>query len=156
MCWSKLWFGRHKGKTLPQVVFKDPDWFFWAVGAGIFKKRGRLLNEAKEIYRKSQSIRIPKNGSKKLVVEYFVHPSTEKFACMEIVPASRPDHVGSSDTFRSEVIDLSVLREISSYDKLGGNLLISNLKYYLFGSSSYRMTKARCEAFFEDDGNFDL
>jgi hypothetical protein len=156
MYWSKLWFGRHKGKTLPQVVFKDPDWFFWAVRAGIFKKRGRLLNEAKEIYRKSQSIRIPKNGSKKLVAEYAVHPSTEKFACMEIVPASRPNHVGSSDTFRGDVIDLSIPRLIAPYDKLGCKSLISNLKSYLFDNESYRMTKKRCEAFFEDDGNFDL
>jgi hypothetical protein len=154
MYWSKLWFGRHKGKTLPQVVFKDPDWFFWAMEDKIF--RGKILNEAREIYRKSQSIRIPKNGSKKLVAEYYIHSPTEKFACMEIVPASRPDHVGSSVTFREDVIDLSIPRQISSYDKLGCNYLISNLKYYLFGSSSYRMTKARCEAFFEDDGNFDL
>jgi len=30
MAWSTLPFGKHKGKTLPQIVFADPDWFFWA------------------------------------------------------------------------------------------------------------------------------
>ena len=156
MCWSKLWFGKHKGKTLPQVVFIDPDWFFWAMEDGISKGKGKLLYEAQEIYHKSQSVLIPQNGSKNLMAEYFIHSPTDKFAYMEIVSASRPDHVGSSITFRSEVIDLSVPRDISSYDKLGGKLLISNLKSCLFGSSNYRMTKKRCEAFFEDDGNFDL
>jgi hypothetical protein len=154
MYWSKLCFGKHKEKTLPQIAFKDPDWFFWAMEDTIFK--GKILNEAQEIYRKSRSIRIPKNGSKKLVAEYAIHSPTERFAYMEIVPASRPNHVGSSDTFRSDVIDLSIPRHIAPYDKLGCRSLISSLKYYLFDNSSYRMTKARCEAFFEDDGNFDL
>jgi hypothetical protein len=154
MYWSKLYFGKHKEKTLPQIVFKDPDWFFWAMEDKIFK--GKILNEAREIYRKSRSIRIPKNGSKKLVAEYAVHSPTDKFACMGICLASRPNHVGSSVTFREDVIDLSIPRQIAPYDKLGCKYIISNLKSYLFDNSSYRMTKGRCEAFFEDDGNFDL
>jgi hypothetical protein len=28
--WSVLDFGKHKGRTLPWVMFHDPDWFFWA------------------------------------------------------------------------------------------------------------------------------
>ncbi|MDX2498869.1 MAG: hypothetical protein QNL11_13335 [Desulfobacterales bacterium] len=157
MGWSTIWFGKkYKGKTLPQVVFKDPDWFFWAMETNAFKGRGKILNEAREIYRKSKSIRIPQEGPEKLVAEYAVHPPTGKFAQMEIIPASRPKHVGSTRTSRSDVIDLSKPRKIARYDKLGCDHLISNLKHYLFGSKSYRMTKARCEAFFEDDDNFDL
>ncbi len=156
MNWSTLSFGKHKGKTLPQVAFNDPDWFFWAMEENIFKGKGKILNEAREIDRKSRSIRIPQNGPKKLVAEYAIHPPTEKFAHMEILPASRPKHVGSTPTFRAQVIDLRTPIQIAPYDKLGCKQLITNIKYYLFGSSSYRMTKARCEAFFEDDDNFDL
>jgi len=44
MAWSILPFGKHKGKTLPQIVFTDPDWFFWAMEENVFK--GPLKREA--------------------------------------------------------------------------------------------------------------
>ena len=59
MAWTKLWFSKHKGKTLPQVMFSDPDWFFWAFENGVFGEKGRLEAEAKDVYRKAQSIKIP-------------------------------------------------------------------------------------------------
>ena len=31
MIWTTLNFSRHVGKTLPQILFSDPDWFFWAM-----------------------------------------------------------------------------------------------------------------------------
>jgi hypothetical protein len=54
------------------------------------------------------------------------------------------------------VIDLGVAHRIASYDKLGSKALISSAKYALFRNTSARMTKERCEAFFEDHGNFVL
>jgi len=156
MTWSILWFGKHKGKSLPQVIFSDPDWFFWAMEKNIFKDKGKILQEANEINLKSKRIRIPQKGPEKLVAEYAIHPPTKKFADMEILPASRPKHVGSTPTFRSDYIDMSIPREIAPYDKFGCKLLISNIKYYLFGSKNYKMTKERSEAFFNDDSNFDL
>jgi hypothetical protein len=73
---------------------------------------------------------------------------------MEIVPASRPLHHGSSPAFRMDVIDLSVPRRIASYDKLGCKSLVTSAKYVLFGSTSARMTKERYEAFFDDLTHF--
>jgi hypothetical protein len=29
MIWTTIPFGKHQGKTLPQIVIDDPDWFFW-------------------------------------------------------------------------------------------------------------------------------
>jgi hypothetical protein len=156
MEWTTLNFGKHNGKTLPQVMFADPDWFFWAYEEGVF--RGSLAEEAEEVYRKACSIRVPSGAilnEQEVVVEYYIHTPTGKFAKFELVPASRPSHLGSSPAFRSKAIDLSVPRRITPYDKLGGSSMISKLKYYLFGDSSYRMTRRRCEEFFEDDANFD-
>ena len=154
MAWTKLRFGKHKGKSLPQVLFADPDWFFWAIDESVF--RGKIEKEAQEIYRKSRSIRIPQKRNEKLVAEYAIHPPTKKFGNMEIVPASRPHHEGSTSTYRSKVIDLGIPRKIAAYDKFGCKLLISNVKYYLFGNSSLRMTEKKCEDFFDNDENFDL
>lgn len=154
MSWSEIYFGKHKGKTLPQVVFSDPDWFFWAIDHGVFTGKGVLENEAKEIKKKATSIRIPQKGSKELVAEYGLHPSNRTFCDLEIVPKSRPPHEGSTETFRSPVIDLSVPRQIKDYDKLGCRILISTVKFYLFGDPKRQMTKKRCEGFFSDDSNF--
>lgn len=145
MAWSTVNFGKHSGKTLPQIVFTDPDWFFWAVEDGIFK--GPLANQAKTLNARTRTIRIPENDSGALTAEYYLHQPTGKFAHMEIVPASRPQHEGSSVTFRKDMIDLSVPRQIAPCDKLGCKNLISSVKSVLFGSASARMTKERCEAF---------
>jgi hypothetical protein len=40
MRWTTLNFGTHEGKSLPQIVISDPDWFFWAVARGVFTGRG--------------------------------------------------------------------------------------------------------------------
>lgn len=155
MSWSSLKFGKYKGKSLPQVIFIDPDWFFWAMENNIFEGKGMILGEAQELYRKSKSIHIPQKGSDRLVAEYAIHPPTKKFGHMELVPESRPKHEGSTQTFRSNVINLSIPRQISPYDKLGCKHLLKNVKYCLFGNKSIKMTKTRCEEFFENDDNFD-
>jgi hypothetical protein len=152
MAWSTLPFGKHKGKTLPQIAFTDPDWFFWAIEENVFK--GPLRREAERIDARARAIRIPNNTAGDLEAEYLVHPPTGKFGNMEIVPASRPLHQGSSPAFRKDVIDLSVPRNIAPYDKLGCRTLVSSAKYVLFGSTSTRMTKERCEAFFDNPANF--
>lgn len=105
-------------------------------------------------YSYHRTIGIPNNNAGNLLAEYAVHAPTGKFANMEIVPASRPPHQGSSPTFRKDVIDLSVPRKIAPYDKLGCRNLISSVKRVLFGNASARMTAERCGAFFDDLTNF--
>jgi len=155
MIWSILTFGRHNGKTLPQVVFADPDYFFWAYRAGVLERYG-MQDEAEAVYSRAVSIRIPQKGPQKLVAEYAVHPSVGKFVNMEIVPESRPPHQGSTHTTRLPVFDLSFPWRIASYDKAGGKALVDALKVYLFGDPHYRLTKEHCERFFENDANFVL
>lgn len=157
MTWSVLNFGKYKGKTLPQVIFADPDWFFNAIDDDYFSKRGFLAKEAEDLYQKSRNIRIPQKVNKeKLVAEYATHPQTGTFVNMELVPASRPRHDGATSTSRKDVIDLRVPRTIAHYDKLGCKLLIQSVKYYLFGKQNVRMTKEKCEDFFENSANFAL
>jgi hypothetical protein len=155
MAWSEVTFGKHRGKTLPQVVFSDPDWFFWAIEENVFKDKGTLAREAAKIDEMSRVIRIPRHEKGRFAAEYVVHPPTGKFARMDIVPTDRPPHEGSSPTFRKSVIDLSVPRSIASYDKFGCKILISCVKSALFGKG-VRMTRQQCEAFFDSADNFDL
>jgi hypothetical protein len=155
MVWSKLPFGKYQGKTLPQIVLSDSDWFFWAVESNVFQKHGeQVAGEARDIDRKARNIRVPCKEGEDLVVEYVINSQTGMLRDMKIVPRSKLLHEGSSPTDRKEVIDLSFPRRYKNYDKLGSEFLLESAKYYLFGDSKYRLTKARCEAFFEDNKNF--
>lgn len=152
--WTPLDFGKHKGKTLPQVIFADPDWFFWAVEKGTFKNRERLLTEARDIDRKARFIRIPQTGTERMVAEYRVDRTSHKYSNLEIVPESRPRDSGFTE--RLHVLDLSFPRRQSKYDKSGGSSLLSSVKEILFDGKVPRMTKKRCEEFFNDNSRFDL
>jgi len=120
---------------------------------GRFNDKGVIADEARELDFKARNIKIPQGEGEDLVAEYYVHQPTRKFQDMRLVPRSREAHSGS---IRSDVIDLSVPRQFSNYDKQGYRGLLRNVKFHIFGSSRYQMTKARCEAFFDKDDNFML
>src|SRR5262245_20324937 len=145
MEWSEVYFGKHKGKTLPQILLSDPDWFFWAIEKNAFKNRRVLQSETEDLDYKARNIKIPNNNDGTLVVEYVVHQPTGKLSSFHIVQASRP-HEGS--TLRFPVIDMSVPRRMADYDKLGYKHFLSSLKFYVFGNESARLTRKKCEAFF--------
>jgi hypothetical protein len=46
MRWTTLNFGRHAGRSLPEIVVSDADWFFWAFKVDVFKDR--LAAEAED------------------------------------------------------------------------------------------------------------
>jgi hypothetical protein len=162
MAWSKVSFGKHAGKTLPQIVFADPDWFFWAVEQGSFD--GQLKTEAEKLNTRACSIRIPTQDGKEFVADYFMHPPTGKLDSMVIVPASRPQDHRKHLILRKKVIDLGMAHVIRPYDKQGCANLITSAKQALLGKLGGltktgrlpRMSKKRCEAFFDDPKNFDV
>ena len=136
-------------------MFSDPNWFFWAFETGAFDRNWAFLKrEAANIYGKAQYIKIPSRLGDALVVEYTVHRPTGKFQDFRIVPAYHMDYEERRSTFYGEVIDLRIPRRFSSYDKLGYRSMLRCLKFSLFGNERLRMTKQRCEAFYDDSENF--
>ena len=113
--WSTLEIGKHAGRSLPQILFSDPDYFFWAVEKKVFP--GRLTTEAGELAWKARHIKIPKPDPENWCVEYFFTPEN-KFSWYHLIEAGRPLHVGSSITMRSNQIDMSVVRESCCYDSV--------------------------------------
>jgi len=155
MDWTEVKKGKYNGKTIPQIIFSDPDYFFWAYENNFFK--GKLLEEAKEVYSKATSIKIPQpQNGEKLVVEYAFMPSSGTFCDFKLVPSSRPQHTGSTPTFRNDVIDMSIPRQRKEYDKIGYDIFLKRLKFYVFRNSKYRFIKKNCEDFFDNHNNFNL
>jgi hypothetical protein len=58
MHWSVVPFGKYQGKSFPEIIIRDPDWFFWALP----KLYGKLAEEAQELARRARSIKIPRRG----------------------------------------------------------------------------------------------
>ncbi len=56
--WSVVDFGRYQGKTLPQIIFKDPDWFFWAIEGNRF--HAGLEGQAEMLAARARNIKIPR------------------------------------------------------------------------------------------------
>jgi hypothetical protein len=154
MEWTVINFGKHIGKTLPQIMFNDADWFFHAYENGYFK--GILVQEAHDLYRRARSIRVPSRNGQKMLIEYVIHRDLQSrkeiFGTMRLIA----DGPGLERLIVSPRIDFYVPRSYAHYDKTGYKNFVSALKAVLFGNPSRRMNRKACEGFFNDDDNFDL
>lgn len=148
--WSTVDFGKWagKGKTLPQIIVADPDWFFWGIEEGIFK--GPLAAEAKKLARRATAIKMPPTYTTHCVQYMLSHQG--KFSGFNVIPIAQPAHLGSSTEIRRPHLDLSAPRSLQKYDKLGGRLMMPTFKYYWFSNKNF--TKQRLEDFFDDASNF--
>ena len=153
MEWSTFTFGKHIGKTLPQVVLEDPDWFFIAYERGEFTRQ--LLPEANRIFEKATSIKVPYAAGERRVAEYSVDPFTRKFLTVKVIPESHPFELESVWKFRKRVIDLTVPRNLLFIDSSGGERIALQVKNLLFGKD-IELTREVCEGFFNDEANFDI
>lgn len=154
MTWQIVDFGKYRGKerTIPWILFHDPDWFFWAYEKGAF--RGELARQAEFIYRRATHIRPPQLHKGGTVVEYIVNSSTGGFETFNLIPEDQEGYPASCLKILP-VIDMSVPWSFSKRDKLGYRLFLRALKAYLIEDGK-NMTEDRCQKFFEDDRNFVL
>ena len=152
--WTVVDIGKYQGKTLPQILFKDPDWFFWSVEEDIFNQEP-LREEQIELFKKASNIKIPESYGENSVAAYFYYPGSGKFNGMIIMNKDEVEKKKYIECTKN-VIDLSFVRRLSKYDKGGSKIIIGNVKFYLFGNQSYKMNKKRCEEFFNDELNFKI
>jgi len=145
MGWTVVPFGKYEGKTLPEIIVRDLDWFFWMAP----KFYGRLAKEAQDLKRKVRAIKIPNRRRKKLEVEYR-YEMDGAFCGFAFVDATSWRY--SRWSIRLPYLDLSrALRR--KYDKRAGRIVISDFRNHYFGRHK-RLTKERCEEFFSNDRNF--
>jgi hypothetical protein len=152
MKWTTLNFGKYAGFSLPQVIMRDPDYFFWAFDEGVFQGRGRLADEAEDVASKAKAIKIPKPDPENWEVECR-YGDDGRFMELGFVPAGEPSYCGYRNVSRSAYIDLSVIRHSRTYDKRGCKYLLRDFCHLYFGDD-IRLTKRRCEKFFSRRRNF--
>jgi hypothetical protein len=146
MRWTAVPFGKYRGKILPEILVLDLDWFLWALP----KLYGKLADEAQELARKVRAIKVPRSGKGKLEVEY-QYEVDHRFCGFSLVEADSPNY--SRWATRLPYLDLSWRPLRRKYDKRAGRIMIRDFRTHYFGKRK-RLTKARCEEFFNNDRNF--
>jgi hypothetical protein len=149
MTWVTLNFGKHAGKTLPEIILPDADWVFWAVNKGVLK--GRLANQAEELVQKARNVKIPKRRPKRWQVEY-TYEDRGGFCGFRFVEANSPWPSGSRSIRRLPYLDLLCVCHMP-FDKRGCRNLLRDFRHNYFGDNT-RLTKRRCQEFFSNNKNF--
>jgi hypothetical protein len=145
MSWSTVPFGKYAGKTLPEIIVRDLDWFFWAAP----KLYGRLGDQAQDLARKVRTIKIPKSPACKWEVEY-QYDCDQRFCGFAFVKAGSVLH--SRWTTRLPYLNFSWPLG-RKYDKRAGRIMIRDFRIHYFGEHK-RLTKERCKEFFSNERNF--
>lgn len=166
MDWTVVDFGKYKdkNKTLPQIIFDDADWFFWAYGKGALLKNGIPRDEVELIYNRARRIK-PKVGC---YVKHFLYPDGTSWG-FDFIPIDEAkknyseyigdsyfgkDYINLDSTYRTilEYIDLSFPSQQKKYDKRGCKEFTNGLKIYILNVK--RITKKIAEDFFANEDNF--
>jgi hypothetical protein len=146
MSWTPVPFGKYKERTLPEILVRDLDWFFWVLP----KLYGKLADAAKDLARRARAIKIPRQHGKRLEVEYH-YEMGNRFCGFSFVDADEASY--SRWSIRLPCLDLSWPFRRRTYDKRAGRIMIRDFRTHYFGKRR-RLTKERCEEFFSNDGNF--
>jgi hypothetical protein len=144
MTWTTVPFGQNIGKTLPQIILSDPNWFFWAVKI----LYGPLATEAEALVRRARNIKIPRPNPKKWAVEYR-RDCDGRFLGIDIVKADSHAHPLFE---RLPRLDLAFVRRGNVHDTRDCRKVVSDFRQLYF--DGLNLTKQRCEEFFEDEDNF--
>lgn len=167
MKWDKINFGTNKkvqNKTLPQVMFIDPDWFYeqYEYKNSILRKRFDI--QAEMVYKRSRNIK-PRNGH---YIKYFLFydGTSDGFSPITIENAeAKFSKCIENDFFCQDIefldsqqfkilkrIDLRYPKDLQQYDKKSYKFFVKKLKEYL--DLSKIITEQKAIEFFENDDNF--
>ena len=117
MYWTTLHFGRYAGRTLPEILLIDPDWFCFMLP----KFYSGLREEAHELHVRARAIRIPKKKPSKFEVEYRFDPEG-RFEGFYIVKVGQPNY--SKYATRLPYLDLLAAVGSKKYDKRSGRVML--------------------------------
>jgi hypothetical protein len=145
MSWSVVPFGRYRGKTLPEIIMLDLDWFF-----GYFQSFTAGSGQRPVTWRERPApSKFQKGNRLKLEVEYRFDVDN-RFCGFAFVKA---ESWHSRWTMRLSHLDLAWPLRGKKYNKQASRILIRDFRLSYFGKHK-RLTKQRCEEFFSNDKNF--
>lgn len=150
MAYAALGFGKYGYFSLPQVIFTDPDYFFWAIDNQAFS--GSQMQEAKALLKRIRRIRIPGDHAQGWCADH-VHQKN-KLIGLYIVLKDQSCTYPSCEVTRLPYIDLGFVHEHMPRDRQGNTVLVSTYLRLRGADVMGVPTRAFCYGFFDDPGNF--
>ncbi len=169
MEWNKMNFGavaNIQNKTLPQIIFINPDWFFFQYERDNSYLRKKFGIEADYIYKRVRNIKPKENHYIKHFL--FCDYTSDGFSPINITEAKTKfleyietgsycqdiDYLDSQQFTILKRIDLRFPKSLKGYDKQSYKFFIKELKDYLFDGK--RISEKKAIDFFENEENFIL
>jgi hypothetical protein len=154
IAWTPLPGGKYTGKTLPQVLFADPDYFYY-----LYSPDPRSFSEvrwqADVIAERAKHIAIPPAHGAKQVAEYFLNEGDHRrFEGVVLMPETQKLPLPVKSKGRKDVFDLSYPRLIAPHDGNAGKRLVEQVKEFVLHDRWLRMNKRLCEQFYDDPSKF--
>ena len=115
--WERLTFGMYVGKTLPEIVFEDPDWFFWGLEENIFPIGQPLRNQALEILYKTKFVKIPPLYGESRLAAYHFHEGNMFFSHIEFPTKRSIDPADDESSVIMDVLDFGLIRSRQKFAK---------------------------------------
>jgi len=143
-CWTTLPFGKHSGKTLPQVICHGTSWFLWAVRNSIFYPD--LEREAEILHRRLRGIIVPKAPPEEWIVEYR-YEDDGRFLGFDIV--KKGSYRRSKHNYQANYLSVDFVRPRYRGE---WRKFTRDLRWYFFAGRN--LTKDSCERFFSDKSRF--
>jgi hypothetical protein len=150
MEWTGVPQKKHKGKTLPQIAFHDPYYLMWLITEATLY--GPLVLEADKMRRRVS--RIILKGRKRRSYEFAWDFDPWEFRGVYVALPVPPKTRQPRDGERTQFLDLGMLKSHGRFAKADYKLFRAQIIEILFGDPSRKMTKKRCEGFFNNPRNF--
>lgn len=154
MEWTLLDFGKYETKSLPEIIFSDPDYFIWCFEHDIFRRTPQLESESEFLYERIRSIKIPDNANRELVAQFSLDKDTGELKRLKIIPVYK--YKTKLDIYRSSIIDLTFPRTYNYSDPHITKWFLKPLFSIIFQDFHHQPSKTECEDFFNNDDNFGL
>lgn len=152
MYWAKVDFGTHKGKTLPEIILQDPDYFIWCIDKAIFNNHPELVDEADSLWRKMRSIKIPNNENNEMVVDYKI--DNEKSEINRIILNGVDTQRDKNTVHRAGYLDLSFAHYYSNEKRNATIKVLPEIFKIVFGEMKIRPSIVEFEEFLLNEDNF--
>jgi hypothetical protein len=150
--WRRFNFKKHRAVTMPELIFKDPEYFYWLAKrpdlVGHLEHQLNIVaDRAAHIFPPDKApdqfefaIRLNRSGGlKKISVKRNLRPNSRQ----------------GTDLIRLKHLDLGIIDHFDNRQESGA-ILIAFLKASFFDDPDADLRARQCEAFFEEDAYFDL
>jgi hypothetical protein len=146
--WTPLPAGPHAGKTLPEVLFQDPDFVFDGVEHGRFE--GELMEQARRVLLLSTCIRPSRDAREVTVLYHLSAHRPHQFSGVSVVAKDDPRLAEYHAAAGSAFLDLLMVRCLAPEDKTALRGLVQRVLFTHFGDPNAALTRDQAEDFFND------